>query len=311
MKLAEIKPREARGSVGIRLGPNAHNTKIINNKFRGFDVGIESNGAKGLVVEGTEFDRVQLPYKLRGEASVSATKITGDPKIRTSVGWRAAIGPALPSFCKACDSVFASQNYDMAGAYFFLWDNEDTCIRCGNEHARLSQGHFDLAREAVKILRAPDVTHEMVARLSEIGWDTFYGKLNNNEAIAAVDEVAPAFGNVARSLLQAGIGTFLFYASVVGAISATWDLAERVGLTDVAVVEQKILEEVLRSHEQRWHQELLALGRKIASARPMGVSTNGLEAESTNAEHRHRDERFEENAMPRIEIGKTKRQHPK
>ncbi|RVL87590.1 hypothetical protein CN140_01265 [Sinorhizobium meliloti] len=236
-------------------------------------VGLSVDTDADIEVGAATFKNVEVPYEVRrvGKAKISNTEIKDDPKVwrkrhpgRTISGWRKSPGgPPLPSYCPKCQTVFASQNYQFSGGYFSLWNNADTCIDCGYEKAQLSEGLFNLTREAIEILRGPDITHEMVKRLAALGDGVLSGKLRPEEAIAAASAIHPKLGAVAKAIFNAGVGAYLLYASLVGTVSATWDVADRLGLTSQEVVTQKVLEETLKEFGRSWHERANQPGRSI------------------------------------------------
>ncbi|WP_438752837.1 hypothetical protein [Pararhizobium sp. O133] len=300
------------GTTAIAIAPEAHNVVIQDVLITGSDIGIRSEGATGLIAKDVSFRGVSLPFDIKGEASISGTKISSDPKIRSSsrgrsmIGWTSIKGPALPSYCDECGNVFASQNYDLAGPYFNLWRNEDTCIVCGNEHAKLSQGHFDLARDTVRILRAPDITKEMLQRLSEIGAGALFGKLKPETAVALAQKVHPSFGDLLRRYISTGRKAGMLFLAAVGALVTLSDGAELVGITDPDVVNQKVLEEVLSKHESMWTKQL----EKMNVQQNQDSRTSNDPADTPNKaghEPGSSDQKIGDSSMPDAKIMKSSR----
>ncbi|MDX0997063.1 hypothetical protein GOL26_19225 [Sinorhizobium medicae] len=228
----------------------------------GYDVGVSADEAD-LSVGRALFDDVALPYDLRKmkAAALGNTEIRNDPKTRGAklkgAEWTPPVdGPSLPSYCPKCEHVFASQNYRLTGAFFNLWGNQDTCVNCGYEEARLSEGHFKILGDAVEILRAPDITREMVNRLAQLGREVASGRLKPEEAVAAATAIHPKLGQAARLLLAAGTGAYLMYASLIGTVSATWDVWDRATAPDQAIVQQQVIERALAEHDRLWHEKL-------------------------------------------------------
>jgi hypothetical protein len=243
-------------------------------------VGVSVDTDADLVIGAAEFNNVEIPYQVTrvGKANISNTTIRNDPKIREpqvpkgALGWRRpARGAPLPSHCPKCDNVFASMNYQFSGGYFNLWNNQDTCIVCGYEEARLSEGHFRLTHQAIEILRSPEITRDMVRRLAELGDDVLHGRLHPDAAIAAASALHPTLGDFAGKLLGLGLGAYFLYASIAGTVSATWDVAEKFGLTNQEVVTQKVLEKTLEEFGRSWQERLKQPGGSIFDNEPEGA----------------------------------------
>lgn len=257
---------------------------ISNVQFYGGTVGISATDAS-LAASNVSFTNVEKPYDLKDmrDVTIKKTKIAQDHGKRggerTFTGWqRTRNGPALPSYCPKCEHVFASQNYDMSGHFFSLWDNEEPCINCGYPSATLSEGHFKLVQQSVQILRAPDITKQMVKRLAELGDAVLSGKLKPDEAIAAAGKIHPALGSAAKILFAGLTGAYFLYASLIGTISATMDAYDRMTGADPAVINQKIVEQALREHDRLWHEKLEqpqgSVVREEPSRKPDKIATS-------------------------------------
>lgn len=139
-------------TAGIKL-VGVKNARLSNVSFSGLDVGIQADASSCFTADNLRFNNVGMPFDVRGRAGVSGTRIRDDPKLRQSsnksfAGWRKPNGPPLPAFCPECKSVFPSTNYNFGSSYFYSRDNEEICPVCRNEHAKLSDGLFDLSQES-------------------------------------------------------------------------------------------------------------------------------------------------------------------
>jgi hypothetical protein len=190
----------------------AYNT-FINRK-----VGISTDGPVDIIAENNYFHNVGTPYDIAGarSADIHGTRITNDPKLtnrntRAFMGWTKPNGPPLPAFCPSCKSIFPSKNYNFGGAYFNAWNNEETCPECGFEHSKLSEGTFNLALEAVKVLSAPDITHVMLAALRKASDEVVAGKIEPENAAAELD---PKLGAVFRKAFRLGNTAILLLSAI-------------------------------------------------------------------------------------------------
>jgi hypothetical protein len=156
--------------------PSIH---IRGGNFSDAKVGIKARGANFTASDVT-FDNVGRPWDVQGgSAQVSGTRIRNDPNISlsgkpsipgkqgSSVGWRRN-GPPVPAHCEQCKSVFPSHNYDFGTSRFYSRDNEEVCPVCGNEHANVSDGLFDLTEKAVRVLLASDMTIKRLKQIQKI-----------------------------------------------------------------------------------------------------------------------------------------------
>lgn len=190
----------------FQLLPGSH-ASFEDVTFQDFDIAIR--GAPGATVrtEGVQFDNVAIPFDMpaHGPSSVCNTTIINDPKLKRSFsGWTKTSGPPLPVYCDQCKTITPSKNYNFSGAFFNSWGNEDTCLACGNVHAKLSEGSFDLTQEAIKIIRGPDFTYEMVRSLSVVYKSLESREIVLAEAINRANSISSTYGSLIRRALKIG-----------------------------------------------------------------------------------------------------------
>ncbi|MVT74445.1 hypothetical protein [Bradyrhizobium cajani] len=196
--------------------------EITGNRFRGRN-GLRVNAGSDVHVklENNSFDGVEIPFDLTGGSRVDmrGSRIKNDPKLQSTTGWRRPVGPPLPSFCPNCKAIFPSRNYVFAGAYFNAWDNEEVCPNCRFEHARLSEGLFDLTKATVEIISAPDITHAMVECLRDAANEILRGRSTPADAIARVEAKSLHLGDLLRKALNIGLSAVAFLSGVAGIAS--------------------------------------------------------------------------------------------
>lgn len=225
--------------------------------------GIKIDGPVQIDATGNTFRNAETPFDLAPGTTgrIVDNRITDDPKLQpfypqnskrrenVSKGWRRPKGPPLPVYCSECEHIFASQNYVFAGPFFHCWGNKEECIVCGNENAELSEGVFNLSKATAEILRGPDITYEMLQRLSKLGENAIAGKLKPDELIKAATEIHPNLGALVKHWLSTtGYSIMLFFA-VVGGVDATWSMVERVGKNVSILSAIKIAFETLQTSQ--------------------------------------------------------------
>ena len=234
-------PLNKKPSSRAILLENCVNTVISDNDISGFDIGVETRGGSNNRYSGLKFNNVREPYRFTetGPVDVRSTRISNDPMIREQglqpqteaargLGWRRLHGPSLPVFCGTCKAVFPSGRYPYAGAYFTSWDNEETCPVCGNEHARVSEGIFDLTGEVARIISAPDFTHAMMSRVLEIAAAANANVLSPEQAIEEAERVSPPLASALRRALSIGGATLLMlFGSLAGWGSLYYDATSK------------------------------------------------------------------------------------
>jgi hypothetical protein len=206
----------------IKLGGGSSVT-LRDVHIRGFDVGVQGDPGSSVQAEGVSFDNVRQPWDLAGEApsQISGTRIANDPKAvqapnKTTIGWRRPAGPPLPAFCPRCKAIFPSRNYNIGSSKFYSRDNEETCPHCRFEHAKLSDGLFDLTAEAVSILQGPDITFATLAALAAIAQSTTENRITPEQAVARFTKADPRIGTLFNRALSLGPTAVSYLSAAVG-----------------------------------------------------------------------------------------------
>jgi hypothetical protein len=206
-------PDESKKGAAFAIGPGAH-IAIQNVKIGGFETGVRAEPGASVTTNQVTFDRVESPFDLEGvkHGSIKGTRIRNDPKGRGSgkIGGRKRNGPPLPAFCPQCKSIFPSRNYNLSGPNFHMWDNEETCPECGYEHAKLSEGVFNLEEETIRVLSAPDFTHAMLRQAKRVADDVISGRIDENDGTKAFVAISPKF----RKLISKA-GRFAYKAAML------------------------------------------------------------------------------------------------
>jgi hypothetical protein len=200
---------------------------LENVRMVGGKTGLKTTGPVEVDAKGVSFENVETPFDL-GPGSTGRFRdnhIFNDPKLRfpsrvdkVTKGWRRPCGPPLPAYCPECKHVFASQNYVFAGPFFYCWGNTEECIVCGYEHAELSKGVFDLSHETVEILRAPEITHQMLRRLLQLGKEVTAGRLTSDELINAANDIHPRLGERLKAWAPLVMSGAALYFTIIGYI---------------------------------------------------------------------------------------------
>lgn len=222
---------------------------IQNLHFKGGHTGIKAGPGVEIDAQGLTFDNVLKPFDLDPSVrlTLGGSRVVNDPKIRppaetshstsrTSeqrnafVGWTRPDGPPLPSFCPDCNSVFPSANYVFGGAYFRSWGNTEQCPHCGRSNAYLSEGVFDLSRDVVRVISAPDMTHAMLQALVALAEESINAEVAPDDIARRLEAISPNLGVLAKKALKIGFGVVTFVSAIAGIYSLYLDAVQ----TDIA-----------------------------------------------------------------------------
>lgn len=191
--------------------------------------GIQIVGPAVLDASGITFDGVEKPWDIdpRARGTIQGTRIRNDPKVRNptnrvSKGWRRLAGPPLPAFCPTCKCIFGARNYPFAGMYWEFWNNEEVCPNCGFEHAKLSEGIFNLARETVEVLSAPDMTFALMAALAATTESFARKRTGSAKALTEIGGYSPKLAHIFKKAMRHGGAAVIFVATIVGVFVA-WE----------------------------------------------------------------------------------------
>jgi len=120
----------------------------------------------------------------------------------------------LPVHCPTCGGVFLSRGYNISGRNISLWGNIESCIFCGAD-ARLSEGVFNIAEDAVEILTAPETTLEAFKKMRALVADVSAGRITPEEARVQAEAIRPGFGSVVVNWIALnliGLAALIFQA---------------------------------------------------------------------------------------------------
>lgn len=258
--------------------------EIKNGTFSGFDTVISSDGAvtldnttirnsnTGIQIDGGSldarnltFDGVGTPFNAQNLSSGRLTggRVQSDPKSKGAhSGWTRPKGAPLPIFCPSCNEVHASRNYVFGGQFYNLWNNLDTCPKCGSEKAQLSEGTFKLLEEAAEIISAPAMTHAMFQAMIAISRSLDSGEITTEEAIQKVAEVNEPLADFVKKWGPLGTLASPIIAAIVGAcvVYLTYTNNERQHvrqLSQYQVMERMLntLDTIDKRQEQRNRQQ--------------------------------------------------------
>jgi hypothetical protein len=193
----------------IELSPGVKGVHFEDIDIGFTDVGIQARGPVEFTAKNVRFKEVARPWDIQGgRAEIEGTRITraAKPKAvgKSWSGWRRPNGPPLPAFCPRCKSVFPSKSYNFGSSYVYARDNEEVCPVCESEHAKLSDGLFDLSREAVAVLTAPEMTFAMLSAIKDVADQLSDRRVNEADAVRRLRQVSPTFGAIAGRALQIG-----------------------------------------------------------------------------------------------------------
>ena len=243
----------------IYLEPGAR-LNIKNVAIVGGEVGIEGGAGSAINAHGLHFDNVKQPFSFpdgAGPTSLAQTRISNDPKAGTisQTGWRKA-GPALPAYCPKCKAVFPSKNYQLNSPRFLSDDNEETCENCRYPHAKVSDGIFNLTKELIEIIQAPDFTLDMFEDLRKASEELSSGQISAAQIIPVYDSINSQLGKIITRAFKEYGTSAIAYLSLAVAL-ATYAL-QKEG-TDVAKEQLRLQIESNTSSDAATAQVLQAL----------------------------------------------------
>jgi hypothetical protein len=212
------------GGSGLRLS----NVTIAN-----ADIGIEADANSSIYSKNLIFDNVAKPFSVSGAEQVylDSTRIRNDPKTAdlrrggSFSGWRKPSGPRLPAHCMKCDLIFPSINYNIGSSLFYSRNNEETCPRCGFEHAKLSDGLFEVTKEIINILSEENISIQSAKTFNEL--TNKY--LNDDLSISTfVDEIKTIFPRLSSKLQEihhkygASFANYTIIALTIASVILAW-----------------------------------------------------------------------------------------
>ena len=122
----------------------------------------------------------------------------------------------LPVFCPKCKSIFASRAFSISGRNMSFRNNTETCVVCGFNGARLSEGVFNLTHDTIEVISAPDITVAMLKAFAEIALRAAAGQITSTEAIAQASSISPKLAVLLSNGMTQGIAVAALLSSLVG-----------------------------------------------------------------------------------------------
>jgi hypothetical protein len=291
----------------IKLGPGASVT-LQNVGFSGFDVGVEGDVGSVVRADGVIFDDVRQPWNMpdAGPSEIRRTRVQNDPKLRKGKhgsfsGWRKPRGAALPVFCPSCKTIFPSQNYVLGGQYWQSWGNKEQCIECGYAEAEVAEGIFDLTKEIVRILSAPDFTHLMLRQVAQIAEDIAKSQITPEEGVKRFENVSPSLGKIVRRALQIGVSAIMLVSAAAG-IASMYLAKEQ---TQLAREQTQIARDGLALQKEANASSDAALEKTLKALEGLRIGPGGVRQEPTRDRAEAPRERPPKSEAP-TETGSTK-----
>jgi len=105
--------------------------------------------------------------------------------------------------CENCGLVFQSQAFRFEGSIgVTLVGNTESCPRCGKD-ARFLDGEFDFLDNAIKVLKAPQRTIDVIEALQQALRAAQAGK-TEDEVVAPLEKAAPEIAATSRNIAKKG-----------------------------------------------------------------------------------------------------------
>jgi hypothetical protein len=152
----------------------------------------------------------------------------------------------LPAVCGNCGTIFPS-GYVVQGkveaAYFE--GNQGTCPVCG-QMARIPDGLFNFADEAIEVLQAPDRTVEDLRRFGAILQDLREKNASAEEVRETIEREAPWFAPLARLLPQDRNQALMYLAVLLQALQLLLSSAPEINIHDVYLNSEIVIEDTVQ-----------------------------------------------------------------
>ena len=124
----------------------------------------------------------------------------------------------IPVSCPTCGALFASRAFAISGNVknLTLIGNKETCPNCG-EMANIVDGVFDVADNVLSVVKAPQITKEMLKALEVAIREAYEQKRPAEDLAEEVEKIDPSFGEIVR---ESGKNSTLYVASLLIILAA-------------------------------------------------------------------------------------------
>jgi hypothetical protein len=188
-------------------------------------VGVYIEGGKDIHFHGTRFHNVDVPVLAKNSSNITLTgtsatfdqdyqRPSGEPKPsggRRSSGWTPAIEPrpSLPVFCPKCNTIFPTRSQFASVTDLNVWENTEQCPNCDYPEARMSEGIFNVTRDAIEIIFAPDTTREMLEAFTLIAKRAVTGEYSKQTAVKEAERLSPKLAKLLKRGFKYGLANYL------------------------------------------------------------------------------------------------------
>ncbi|MBB5756329.1 hypothetical protein HNR00_001027 [Methylorubrum rhodinum] len=185
---------------------NSTDTTVSNNLFYGGDIAIRVRNSQ-ITGENNRFVRVSKAWDVVGtDARLSGNSATGVNVDDAAKSGRVRNGPPLPVQCPRCSSIFPSQQYDFGTSRLSSDSNVEECQICHYPYAKLSDGIFELTKEAVEIIHGSDFTKRQLEAINYASLQFVQGITTDRFYLKAIQSVSKPLAKVLiRARRHAGI----------------------------------------------------------------------------------------------------------
>ena len=122
----------------------------------------------------------------------------------------------IPAYCPRCKSIFPSPVGGDDGALISISSVETNCPVCGNLNARVSEGLFATANNAITILSGPGLSRDILELFQGITKQFTEGTISKEEAQQQSRNLSPQLETLFNRFSSFGIAALMLLISIIG-----------------------------------------------------------------------------------------------
>lgn len=121
----------------------------------------------------------------------------------------------FPAYCPHCQTIFPFRGIQAGFGTITFNDCKTNCPVCGNTEAKVSNGVYETAFDAVRLVTGPDSTRLMLEALKAVAERLRAGEISKEQALKEADVISPKYAALLDLFLKNGLPTLALLVAII------------------------------------------------------------------------------------------------